>query len=274
MSSNYLIGAGLVATFAVALAACAGSMEDSAPKVVGEGGELVAKKQQWLQNYDSSCDVCFQAFELCKKGDGGLGTCTRSLNACVAGGLIKDDDDTNAGGDQNADDNGADEDVDAGVVDVGGDDEVDNGDDQDVDAGVDVGGDDEVDNNDDGNVDNGDDTDVDVDEATEEANRPNDGDQDGQPGDQVKQQLIEDIQACLDTAGECFAGDNADADACLDALKSCVSDALDGAFVNVCDGQRHRCQERNASEDETQSVEDLCNAGRDGEDNDDGDDVQ
>jgi hypothetical protein len=280
MSSNYLKSAGFVATFAVALAGCAGTMEDSStPEVVGEGGELVARKQQWLQDYDANCDVCFKAFELCEKGaaedQATLDACQTALDSCVKGGLIKDDEDDADADDENADDNGEEEeDADAGVEDDGddngGDDgNVDNGEEEEEeDAGVEDDGDDNN-GDDDGNVDNGEeeeeedaDEDVDVDEAVDEANGDNDGDNNGQPGDQAKAELIEAIQACLDDASTCFQADNADVRECLDGLKTCVDEALDGAFEGVCEDQRDRCEERDASDEEVESVNDLCEAGR------------
>jgi hypothetical protein len=269
MSSKTLIGSAVfAATFAVGIAACAGTMEDSAPKIVGENAELVAKKQQWLQDYDAHCDVCFKAFGLCEKGadedQDTLDACQTALDSCVAGGLVKDDDE-DEGDDQGEEEE--EEDADAGV----GDEEEEEDGDRDLDEAIDEANGEEEEEDADAGVgdeeeeedaeEEEEDDDRDLDEAIDEANGEEDGDRDGEPGDQVKAELIEDIRLCLDQAGNCLDSDDADAGQCIEALEACVQQALDGAFENVCEGQRRQCEERDASDEEIESVEDLCEGG-------------
>ncbi len=310
MGLKQLIGGALFATFVLGGAACTGTADvGKSPEVVGERAEIVAQKRDWLRNYDENCEVCFKAFELCGKGardQAETDACQTALDACVRGGLIKDDgndanggQDADAGAVDNGNGNGGNGNVgdgdnagdgnqeDAGVSDGNGDGDVNGGDGDfnggdEEDAGVDDGdnagdgdvnaGDGDVNAGDgdvnagDGDVNDGDnnDGDADSDEATDEASDPNnDGDADGQPGDQVKGNLIEDVKACLDTGEACLEADGADTGDCVDALRECVKSALDDAFESVCSTQHRQCRERNASEEETSSVEDLCNEGID-----------
>jgi hypothetical protein len=299
-----LMGGAMAATFVFGAVACYGTADTGkSPEVVGERAEIVAQKRDWLRAYDKSCEVCFEAFEQCGKGandQSEIDACKTALDACVRGGLVKDDGNGNGDADGGAavDDgngNAGDENGNAGGGDIGngngdgdvGDGDVGDGDGDgdgnDADAGVDDGdngdvgngngnvGDGDIGDGDgnigdgNGNVGNGDgDSDSDTDEATEEALNPNnDGDADGRPGDQVKGNLIEDVKACLDTGESCIEADGADLKQCVTALRECVKAALDDAFENVCSTQHRRCREQNASTEETGSVEDLCNAGID-----------
>jgi hypothetical protein len=271
MNSNKLFGSALIAaTFAVGIAACAGTMEDSNPKIVGESAELVAKKQQWLQDYDDNCQVCFKAFELCERGAlADAEACQSALDSCVAGGLVRVDDDGESDDPSDDDaDAGAGEEEDDGDRDLDEAIDEENGEEEEEDADAGVGDEEEEEEGEEEEEEE--DGDRDLDEAIDEANGEQDGDQDGAPGDQVKADLIEDIRVCLDQADNCLDSDDADAGQCLDALETCVEQALDGAFDDVCEGQRRRCEERNASDDEVESVESLCEGGRGGRDDDEG----
>jgi hypothetical protein len=290
MSLIKLMGGAMAATFVFGAVACYGTADTGKSDVVGERAEIVAQKRDWLRAYDKSCEVCFEAFEQCGKGaadQSEVDACKTALDACVRGGLVKDDGNNNGdvdggaadgngnAGDGNGNVGNGNGDVgngngnvgdgeDAGVDD--GSNNGDNGDNGDVgdDAGV-GDGNGNGGNAGDGNVGNGDgDVDNDSDEATEEAQNPNnDGDADGRPGDQVKGNLIDDVKACLDTGETCIEADGADLKQCVTALRECVKSALDDAFQSVCSTQHRRCREQNASSEETSSVEDLCNGGVD-----------
>jgi hypothetical protein len=320
MGLKSLIGAAIAATFVLGATACTGTADmGKSPEVVGERAEIVAQKRDWLRNYDENCEVCFKAFELCGKGardQAEIDACQTALDACVRGGLIKDDGNDNGGEDadggaavgdgNNGNDNGGngngdvgdgngngndgdeedagvddgdnagdgDGDVNAGDGDANagdgdanaGDGDVNDGDNNDGDDGDVNDGDNNDGDNNDGDNNDGDnnDGDADSDEASDEASDPNnDGDADGRPGDAVKGNLIEDVKACLDTGAACLEADGADTGDCVDALRECVKSALDDAFESVCSTQHRQCREHNASSEETNSVEDLCNEGVD-----------
>ncbi len=215
---------------------CAGSM-DAPPEPQGKQAELVSQKREWLKGYFDDCQVCFTAFEQCERGSisaDETSACQVALDACVRGGL-KDDGDDDA--------------VDGGAAD---DDQDDDGKVDEADAGVDLGDDDDADAGDanDDDADAGDADDVDVDAGDE--------DDDGKAEDPNKGKLIEDVGVCLADLRTCIGADNADRRACIGELKSCVKEAVSGAFQGVCQTQINECVKERVPASALERVRDLC----------------
>ncbi|HEY6878185.1 MAG TPA: hypothetical protein VI299_09200 [Polyangiales bacterium] len=264
MQGKGIWGGSILAAITVGLTACIGSLDGSPAHdsdVVGEHAAIVAKKREWLQNYDGHCNVCFEAFELCQKAaesQGVLDACEVAMNTCVRAGLVDQDAGT-VGEDASVEDeanqdrdagNEADFDEDADVVD---DDSI--FDEEDAGAGQRDAGRGRGSRRRDAGANL--ETDASFADAADAGSLVDQGDAGGaQSADDSKAQLVENIQACLATAGACLNG--GEPAQCLGALRTCVKTTLQSTFQNVCTRQIGACRNERGPRPALESVERIC----------------
>lgn len=259
---GFVCGATLAA-ITVGLTACIGSLDGSVKsdvEVVGEHAAFVARKREWLQNYEGHCNVCFEAFELCQSAadsKGVLDACELAMNTCVRAGLVDQDagtvdEDASVEEDANEDtDAGKDADVDedADVVD-----EDSTVDEEDADAGQqDVGAGKGPRRDAGANLE----TDAGFADAVDASNVDNQRDAgDSESADDSKAQLTGNIQACLAAARVCL--DGGEPAQCLGELRTCVKTTLQGTFQNLCTRQIGACRDERGPRPALESVERIC----------------